>query len=134
MFSQSIFVGFVATDPELKKTKTEKSLCTFNLAVGRQAKTAAEKSIPDFHRIEVWNEYAKFISETVKKGDKLVIVSRPSNRTYKDGNGGNRTMTYFTASQIEFAGAKREKYVSPPIDLLDYCIESEEAEEDFPQC
>jgi len=120
MFSQAMFVGFVATDPEIKKTKTERSLCKFNLAVDRPVKSAGAKSTADFHRIEVWDGYAEFIATTVKKGDKIFVSSRPVNRTYPDKNGANRTITFYTASHIEFAGTKKDKFLPPPpLDLSD---------------
>jgi len=123
MFSQAMFVGFVATDPEIKKTKTERSLCKFNLAVDRPVKSADAKSLADFHRIEVWDGYAEFIAATVKKGDKIFVSSRPVNRTYPDKNGVNRTITFYTASHIEFAGTKKEKFLPPPpLDLFNMIV------------
>ena len=129
MFSQSSFVGFVATDPEIKKTTSNRSFCKFNLAVDRPIRSAAEKSVADFHHIEVWDGYADFIAATVHKGDKLFVAARPQNRTYPDKNGVNHTSTFFTASHIEFAGNKKERtMMPPPLDLTGLSIEESEVE------
>ena len=129
MFSQSLFVGFVATEPDIKKTSSNRSYCKFNLAVDRPTRAAADKSIADFHHIEIWDGYADFIAATVHKGDKLFVSARPQNRTYPDKNGASHTTTFFTANHIEFAGNKKEKVMMPPpLDLTGLTSFDEEGE------
>ena len=113
MYSQTIMVGHVATDPELKTLNNGDHLLKFNLAVDREARSAAAKPFADFFPIEVWNTYAISLKSNLKKGDKIVVIARPINRKMSKDT---KTMrTCFTTSQIIFCGRSAPiAYMAPP--------------------
>lgn len=114
MLSQTIMMGFVASDPELKENKEGKKVCKFNLAVDRPTHAATDVPKVDYFRIALWGKYGEFLSITLKKGERIVVQCRPQNRSYKDKNNLMHYITIFVASDVFFAGTKKLAYMAPP--------------------
>ena len=117
MFSQTIMLGYIATDPELKTIEKGSHLLKFNLAVDREARSAAAKPNADFFPIEVWGGYAISLKGNLAKGDKVLVISRAVQRRFlsKTDPAGKTVKTCFTALQVIFANRiAASDYMSPP--------------------
>jgi single-strand DNA-binding protein len=114
MLSQTIMMGFVASDPELKENKDKQKVCKFNLAVDRPFRAATEAPKADFFRIETWGSHGEFLFSTLKKGERIVVHCRAKNRSYMDKNNLMHYITIFVASEVFFAGTKKLAYLAPP--------------------
>ena len=99
-----ILCGRIVRDPEFRVTPSEKSVCTFTLAVDRQF--SAEKEA-DFINIVVWGKAAELCGNSLSKGHKLLVDGRLQIRNYVAKNGEKRYVTEVIANSVEFI-EKRE--------------------------
>ena len=99
-----ILMGRMVRDPEFRVTPSEKSICTFTLAVDRQF--SAEKEA-DFINIVVWGKAAELCGNSLSKGHRLLVDGRLQIRNYVAKNGEKRYVTEVIANSVEFI-EKRE--------------------------
>lgn len=80
-------IGNVVKDAEYKVTAQNTPICTFTVATNRNWKTAAGdlKEESDFHRIVAWQKLADICNQFIKKGVKVYIEGRISNKRMEDG-------------------------------------------------
>lgn len=84
----AIITGNVTRDPELRFTPSGSAVCTFGVATNHSIKKNDQwEDVPTFHNIVVWGKQAEYLANVVKKGTKVSIQGRISNRQYdaKDG-------------------------------------------------
>ena len=82
-------IGNLTRDPELKYTATSLAVCTFTVATNRGWTTdnGEKKDEVDFTRIVSWNKLAEICGQLLKKGRKVYVEGRLSNRSYQDKEG-----------------------------------------------
>ena len=102
-----IMIGNVVRDPELRKTTTGMSVCTFTLAVGRDFKNANGEKETDFINCQAWSKLAENVANWTSKGSKLAVEGRLQVRSYEDNNGNKRTATDVICNTIEFLTTKQ---------------------------
>ena len=99
-----ILCGRMVRDPEFRVTPSEKSVCTFTLAVDRTFSTEKEA---DFINIVVWGKAAELCGNSLSKGHRLLVDGRLQIRNYVAKNGEKRYVTEVIANSVEFI-EKRE--------------------------
>ena len=103
-------IGRLATDVELKTTKTEKSFASFSVALNKTIKKDGEKEhSADFFRIKAWNSLAKLCQKYMKKGMPIYIEGSLSISEYEDKEGIKRRYTEILANDINFLPSYTEK-------------------------
>lgn len=82
-------IGNLTRDPELKYTGTGMAVATFTIATNRSWSTDAgeKKEEVDFTRLVAWNKLAEICGQLLKKGRKVYVEGRLSNRSYQDKDG-----------------------------------------------
>ncbi len=82
-------IGNLTKDPELKYTATSMAVATFTIATNRgwTTDTGEKKEEVDFTRIVAWNKLAEICGQLLKKGRKVYVEGRLSNRSYEDKEG-----------------------------------------------
>lgn len=82
-------IGNLTRDPELKYTATSMAVCTFTVATNRgwTTDTGEKKEEVDFTRLVAWNKLAEICGQLLKKGRKVYVEGRLSNRSYEDKEG-----------------------------------------------
>lgn len=82
-------IGNLTRDPELKYTATSMAVCTFTVATNRgwTTDTGEKRDEVDFTRIVSWNKLAEICGQLLKKGRKVYVEGRLSNRSYEDKEG-----------------------------------------------
>lgn len=83
MLNNISIMGRLVKDPELRKTTTGKSVCSFTIANDRPY-GGADKKETDFIDIVAWNSTAEFIEKNFHKGKTIIVTGRLQTRTYKD--------------------------------------------------
>ena len=80
-------IGNVVKDAEYKVTPQNTPICIFTVATNRNWKTAAGevKEETDFHRVVAWQKLAEICSQFIKKGVKVYVEGRISNKRLEDG-------------------------------------------------
>ena len=94
-------IGRTTKDIELKKTNSNKLVCSFTLAVNR------DKEHSDFIDCIAWNKLAENLERFVKKGNRIGINGRIQTRSY-DGQNGKVYVTEVVADEVEFLENKKE--------------------------
>lgn len=103
--NRAIIVGNLARDPELKKTSSGLSRCTFTVACNRR-KSADGAAQADFLPVVVWRERADNCFKYLAKGRKVSVVGSIQTRSYDDQNGVKRWVTEIVADEVEFLTPK----------------------------
>lgn len=91
-------IGRFCKDPELKKTTSGKSFCSFALAVD---KGGGDKSA-DFIDVVAWEKTAEFICKWFGKGAPIVIEGTLATRMYEDRGSNKRKAVEVIARNVEF--------------------------------
>lgn len=88
-------IGNLTRDPELKYTGTGMAVCSFTVATNRSwtTDTGEKKEEADFTRIIAWNKLAEICGQLLKKGRKVYVEGRLSNRNYQDKDGQTKYIT-----------------------------------------
>ena len=109
-----IFIGNLASDPELRTTQSGIANCTFRLATQRRFKNAQGAYESDFHNIVAWRNTAEFIHKHFIKGNKICIEGTIQNRSYTAQDGAKRYVTEIIAESAEFVTPRSESAQTPP--------------------
>lgn len=114
-----VIVGRVGRDAEIKyfvskngESESGKSRANFSVAVNRwDAKTKSE--IADWYNVTAWEKLAEFAGEYIKKGAMVIVEGSIRTSKWTDNATGEERESYFiSASNIRFAGSKRDTEVA----------------------
>ncbi len=100
-----MLIGNVGQDPKVRYIDKDRPVATFSIATSDPGYTlpngtqVAERT--DWHNIVTWGNLAKFVEQSVRKGQKLFVEGSIHSRTYEDKNGMRRTITEVWADKIE---------------------------------
>ena len=100
-----ILIGNLAADPELRKTTSDISVCTFRLAVQRRFSNQQGVREADFINIGAWRQTADLCARFLTKGRKCGVVGSLQTRAYDAQDGTKRYVTEVVADEVEFLGA-----------------------------
>lgn len=97
-----ILTGRITKDLELRKTKSDKSVCEFTLATNRVGSEDA-----DFISCMVWNQQAQNLCKFQGKGSLIAVFGELRTDSYEI-EGQKRYKTYVLVSNVEFLSKKTE--------------------------
>ncbi|MCI6002196.1 MAG: single-stranded DNA-binding protein [Tenericutes bacterium] len=107
MLNQTIIVGRLVKDPELKVTDTGKKVTKITLAVPRAFKNANGEYDTDFIDCTLWTGIAECTSEYCQKGDTLGIKGRIQTQLYEKSDGSKMKNTEVIAEKVTFLTSKK---------------------------
>lgn len=118
MFNNSVMMGRIVNDPELKVTPNGIAVCSFRIAVERRYHAKNEERVTDFFNIVAWRKLGEFVSKYFAKGRMILVGGELQTRQYTDKNGNPATWYEIIADRIEFTGerAKTEQSEAPVAD------------------
>ena len=102
--NNTVLIGNLARDPELRYTQTGKAVCNFTLAVSRGYGKDQEA---DFINCVAWEKTAENIANYLAKGSKVGVQGRIQVSSY-DKDGEKRYKTEVVAQHVEFLGSKKD--------------------------
>ena len=103
MLNQSIIMGRLTHDPELRTTTSGVSVVRFQVALDRPRQRNAEPKT-DYIDVEAWREKADFVSRYFHKGQMIAVVGSLRKDNYTDKNGNKRERTYILVDEVSFCG------------------------------
>ncbi|MEB3287085.1 MAG: single-stranded DNA-binding protein [Vampirovibrionales bacterium] len=106
-----ILLGRLGQDPEIKYFDSGSVKAKFSLAVDRPTANK-ENRVTDWFNIEVWGKQAEFVGEWVKKGTLVTVVGQMEINRYNDQAGNSKEWLLIRASEVRFAGSKRDNQQS----------------------
>lgn len=95
-------IGNLTRDPQMRATKSGKSVASFSVAVNRKytAPDGTEKEAADFVNVVAWGALADAVGNQLKKGSRVFIEGRYTTRTYESQQGGKKYITEVNANMI----------------------------------
>ena len=107
MLNQSVLVGRLTSDLEVRETEKGKHISTITLAVPRSYKNENGEYDTDFIDIVLWNSVAENTAEYCHKGDIVGIKGRIQTSSYEAEDGTIRKHTEVVADKVTFLSSKK---------------------------
>lgn len=107
MLNQTIIVGRLVRDPELKVTDSGKKVTNITLAVPRSFKNVNGIYDTDYIDCTLWTGIAECTSEYCQKGDMVGIKGRLQTQVYDKDDGTKRKSTEIIAEKVTFLSSKK---------------------------
>ena len=102
--NNSVLMGRLARDPELRRTNTGKSVTSFTIAVDNFGKDSGTSFIP----CVAWQHTGEFINNYFMKGSQIAVEGRLQSRQYETKDGRKQTAVELVVSQAHFCGKKED--------------------------
>jgi single-strand DNA-binding protein len=99
-----VLIGNLTADPELRKTQSDISVCTFRLAVQRRFTNQQGVREADFINIVTWRQTAELCARYLTKGRKCGVSGVLQTRSYEAQDGTKRHVSEVVADEVEFLG------------------------------
>jgi single-strand DNA-binding protein len=97
-----VLMGRLTRDPEIRYTASGKPVCQFTLAVQRNYKNKEGNYDADFINIVMWGSNGERLSNTVNKGQRVLINGQIQVRSYTNKDGDKRWVTEVIANKFEY--------------------------------
>ena len=97
--NSAVLAGRITKDPELRKTQSGKSVCSFTLACDRPKAKDGESSA-DFISCVAWNQSADYLCTYAHIGDLIGVTGSIQTRSYDDQSGQRRYVTEVLANRL----------------------------------
>ena len=94
-----VLAGRITKEPELRKTQTGKSVCSFVIACDRP-KTKDGESAADFISCVAWNQSADYLCAYAHTGDLIGVTGSIQTRSYDDQSGQRRYVTEVLVNRL----------------------------------
>jgi single-strand DNA-binding protein len=106
-----MLIGNLGKDPEMTYNPAGLATTKFSLAVNRvtKSKSGERQEETEWFNIVMWDNLAVTASSFLKKGQKVYLEGRLSQRKYTDKNGVERTATEVIARDMEFLTPKGQQ-------------------------
>ena len=95
-----VLTGRITKDPELRKTQSNLSVCSFTVAVNRKTKNENGEYEADFINCVAWRQSADFLTSYGRKGDIVSVEGTIQTRSY-DGKNGKTYITEVVADSVQ---------------------------------
>ncbi len=100
-FANATIEGFVTQDPTLKKTKTDKHVCTFSLAVNHYSKEDTDPKV-SFIDVETWERLAEFCSGSISKGKRVMVIGSLRQDRWENKEGKRQSRIKIVGNEVRF--------------------------------
>lgn len=107
MINNTVLVGRLTKDPDLRYTGSGKAVASCTLAVNRDFKNADGEQEADFINCVFWGKTAEVLANHVKKGHQIGVVGRIQTRNYENQQGQRVYVTEVVVERLNFL-EKRE--------------------------
>jgi single-strand DNA-binding protein len=108
MLNQTVLVGRLVKDPELKETDSGKKVTNITLAVPRSYKNSSGEYDTDFITCVLWDGVAENTTEYCHRGDLLGVKGRIQTRSYETNEEVKR-VTEVIAERVTFLTSKNKE-------------------------
>lgn len=108
MLNNTMLIGRITNDLELKTTENGKRYVSFTLAVPRSYKNDVGEYDTDFIKCKLWNTVADKTVEYCSKGDLVAIKGRLETGRYEDENG-KHYLQEVVAERVSFLSSKQKE-------------------------
>ncbi len=107
MVNQTIIVGRLVKNPELRETENGNKVTNITLAVPRSYKNSTGEYETDFISCVLWKGIAENTVEYCKRGDLLGVKGRLQTRVIEQEDESKRTSIELVAEKVSFLSTRR---------------------------
>lgn len=110
-WSQTIIIGNVGRDPEMRYLQNGAAVCSFSVAVTKRwndKNSNEQKEKTTWYRVSCWRQLAETANNYVKKGMSIMVVGNVETRPYLDNAGQPAASLDLTADTFQFLGQRGE--------------------------
>ena len=107
MLNQTVIVGRLVREPELRETETGKKITNITLAVPRSYKNVNGEYDTDFISCVLWQGIAENTVNYIKKGDLLGIKGRVQSRIIEEDEDVIKNVMEIVAEKVTFLSSKK---------------------------
>ena len=118
--TQVTIIGNLTADPELRFTAQGKAVAGFTVAESKRVKDADggwKDGDSTFWRCSLWDAAAENMTESLHKGQRVIVVGEVKQRSFETQQGEKRTAMEVTATEVgpslKWSTAKVEKTGAP---------------------
>ena len=108
--NKAILAGRFTDDPELRKTQSGVSVCSFTVAVNRRFAESNGERRADFINCVAWRQTAEFICNYFAKGRMIGLVGSIQTRSWTDNEGRKRSATEVVVDEAYFTESKASEH------------------------
>lgn len=101
MINNTVLVGRMVRDAELRYTPSNQAVATFSLAVNRNFKGQNGEREADFINCVIWRQQAENLANWAKKGALIGITGRIQTRNYENQQGQRIYVTEVVADNFQ---------------------------------
>ena len=100
--NQVTLTGNLTDDPELRFTPNGVAVATFRLAVDQRIwdSDGWKDGEPSYFRVNVWRDQAEYVSRSLRKGTRCVLVGRLKSRSWETPEGQRRSAVEVDAEEV----------------------------------
>ena len=111
MYQQTVLVGRLGADPEVRYTPDGKPVANFRVATSYNwnDKNGQRQQKTEWHRCVSWGKLAEICGEHLYKGRQVFVEGRLQTREWTDKDNIKRYTTEIIASQVRFLGPKQQQ-------------------------
>ena len=109
MINNTVLVGRMVRDAELRYTPNNQAVATFTLAVNRQFKNQNGEREADFINCVIWRQQAENLANWAKKGALIGITGRIRTRNYENQQGQRVYVTEVVAENFQLLESQKER-------------------------
>lgn len=91
-FHQTILVGFLGSDPELRANPNGSSVTNFRIGITEtwKGRDGERQSLTEWYSCSAWGPVGEIVAKYAKKGAHVQVIGRMRTRTWEDKNGGGK--------------------------------------------
>jgi len=100
--NQTVIVGNLVDDPELRFTHNGTPVSNLRVAVTQRVLEdgAWRDGQTSFFRVNAWRENAAHLAESLRKGDRVVVLGRLRQRSWETPEGERRSVAEIEADEV----------------------------------
>jgi single-strand DNA-binding protein len=97
-----VVIGNLADNPELRFTNNGTPVANFRVAVTPRVQDgdAWRDGDTSYFRVSAWRDQASHLAESLRKGDRVILVGRLRQRSWETPNGERRSLAEIEADDI----------------------------------
>ena len=105
--------GFAGLNPEVKTLPNGNKVLKMSLATSSSYKDRDGNWVRDttWHNIVMWNKLAEAANNAIKKGSRVSLIGKLTNRQYTDKDGNKHYITEVIANSYEIVASETAKAV-----------------------
>ena len=113
MINNTVLVGRMVRDAELRYTPSNQAVATFTLAVNRDFKNQNGEREADFINCVIWRQQAENLANWAKKGALIGITRRIQTRNYENQQGQRVYVTEVVANDFQLLESWKDREAGP---------------------